>query len=252
MQETVQNRQLLRDRVILVTGTADSLGRAVAEACARHGATVVLSDLNQADIEPAYDACDGAGSSQPAILPLDLEEARTADFTAAADTLGTEFGRLDGLVHCAAYAPYLSRIDDYDAVEWERVLRINLTSPFLLTQACLPLLRAASDASIVFTADRVGRRGLAYWGAFAAAKFGIEGLMQTLSEELRDSSKVRVNSLDPGIVRTGLRTRLYPGEDPNRLAPADSVSSFYVRLLSPDGGFGTGQALFAGNQALRS
>jgi NAD(P)-dependent dehydrogenase (short-subunit alcohol dehydrogenase family) len=252
MQETVQNRQLLRDRVILVTGTADSLGRAVAEACARHGATVVLSDLNQADIEPAYDACDGAGSSQPAILPLDLEEARTADFTAAADTLGTEFGRLDGLVHCAAYAPYLSRIDDYDVVEWERVLRINLTSPFLLTQACLPLLRAASDASIVFTADRVGRRGLAYWGAFAAAKFGIEGLMQTLSEELRDSSKVRVNSLDPGIVRTGLRTRLYPGEDPNRLAPADSVSSFYVRLLSPDGGFGTGQALFAGNQALRS
>lgn len=252
MQETVQNRQLLRDRVILVTGTADSLGRAVAEACARHGATVVLSDLNQADIEPAYDACDGAGSSQPAILPLDLEEARIADFTAAADTLGTEFGRLDGLVHCAAYAPYLSRIDDYDAVEWERVLRINLTSPFLLTQACLPLLRAASDASIVFTADRVGRRGLAYWGAFAAAKFGIEGLMQTLSEELRDSSKVRVNSLDPGIVRTGLRTRLYPGEDPNRLAPADSVSSFYVRLLSPDGGFGTGQALFAGNQALRS
>jgi NAD(P)-dependent dehydrogenase (short-subunit alcohol dehydrogenase family) len=247
MQETVQNPQLLRDRVILVTGTADSLGRAVAEACARHGATVVLSDLNQADIEPAYDVCEGAGSAQPAILPLDLEEARTPEFIAAADTLGTEFGRLDGLVHCAGYAPYLSRIDDYDAVEWERVLRVNLTSPFLLTQACLPLLRAAADASVIFTADRVGRRGLAYWGAFAAAKFGIEGLMQTLAEELRGSSRVRVNSLDPGIIRTGLRARLYPGEDPNHLAPADSVTGLYVRLLNPDGEFGTGQALCAGD-----
>jgi NAD(P)-dependent dehydrogenase (short-subunit alcohol dehydrogenase family) len=245
MQQVPENPDLLRDRIILVTGTADTLGRAVAVACARHGATAVLSDLNQADIEPAYDACESAGAPQPAILPLDLEQAGAADFIAAADTLGNEFGRLDGLVHCAAFAPYLSRIDDYDPTEWERVLRINLTAPFLLTQACLPLLRAAPEASVIFTADRVGRRGLAYWGAFAAAKFGCEGLMQTLAEELRDSSAIRVNSLDPGIIQTGLRTRFYPGEDPKRLPAAETVTGAYVHLLGPDARGVSGQALSA-------
>jgi NAD(P)-dependent dehydrogenase (short-subunit alcohol dehydrogenase family) len=245
MKKAIQNPDLLRDRVILVTGTADTLGRAVAQACARHGATVILSDLNQADIEPAYDACEAAGGLQPAILPLDLERAKATDFIAAADTLGSEFGRLDGLVHCAAFAPYLSRIDDYDVAEWERVLRVNLTSPFLLTQACLPLLRAAPEASIVFTADRVGRRGLAYWGAFAAAKFAVEGLMQTLAEELRDSSAIRVNSLDPGIIQTGLRTRLDPGEDPKRLPAAEAVAGAYIHLLGPAGRGISGQALAA-------
>ena len=234
---------LLRDRVILVTGVADTIGRAVAMACARHGATVVLSDLTQSDLEPTYDALESEGCPRPAILPLDLEQTKEPGFIAAADTLGNEFGRLDGLVHCAAFAPYLSRIDDYDATEWERVLRINLTAPFLLTQACMPLLREARDASVIFTADRVGRQALAYWGAFAAAKFGLEGLMQTLAEELRNSSRIRVNSLDPGIVQSGLRTRLYPGEDPQRWPPAETVTTGYLYLLGPDARGVTGQAL---------
>ena len=236
---------VLRDHIILVTGVADTIGRAVATACARHGATVILSDLKQADLEPTYDALEAEGCPQPAILTLDLDQAKEPDFIAAADTLGGEFGRLDGLVHCAAYAPFLSRIDDYDPAEWERVLRINLTAPFLLTQACLPLLRAGVDASVVFTADRVGRRGLAYWGAFAAAKFGCEGLMQTLADELRDSSPIRVNSLDPGIVQSGLRTRLYPGEDPKRWPAAEATTASYLYLLGPDARGVSGQALSA-------
>jgi NAD(P)-dependent dehydrogenase (short-subunit alcohol dehydrogenase family) len=236
---------LLRDRIILVTGVADTIGRAVATACARHGATVILSDLKQADLEPTYDALEAEGCPQPAILTLDLDQAKEPAFIAAADTLGGEFGRLDGLVHCAAYAPFLSRIDDYDPAEWERVLRINLTAPFLLTQACLPLLRAGVEPSVVFTADRVGRRGLAYWGAFAAAKFGCEGLMQTLADELRDSSPIRVNSLDPGIVQSGLRARLYPGEDPKHWPPAEAVTASYLYLLGPDAHGISGQALSA-------
>jgi NAD(P)-dependent dehydrogenase (short-subunit alcohol dehydrogenase family) len=123
------------------------------------------------------------------------------------------------------------------------VLRINLTAPFLLTQACLPLLRVSNDASVVFTSDRVGRRGMAYWGAFCAAKFGVEGLMQTLAEETRHSCNIRVNSLDPGIVRTALRARLYPGEDPSGLPGPESVTGNYLYLLGPDAGGVTGQCL---------
>jgi NAD(P)-dependent dehydrogenase (short-subunit alcohol dehydrogenase family) len=236
---------LLAGRTILVTGAADGIGAAVATACAAHGAAVIISDKEQTHLEPLYDRIEAADYPQPAILPLDPGTADEKIFRAAAETIGGEFGHLDGLAHCSAFAPFLSRIDDYDASEWERVLRINLTSPFLLTQACLPLLRASEDASVVFTSDRVGRKGLAYWGAFAAAKFGIEGLMQTLAEETSDDQSLRVNSLDPGMVRTGLRARLYPGEDPRGLPAPETVASSYLYLLGPESRQTTGRALSA-------
>ncbi len=225
---------LLAGRVILVTGAAEGIGRAVAAVCARYDATLILSDREQRDLEPLYDELEAGGAPQPAILPLDLERVDDQDLQGAVDLIGRELGRLDGLVHCAAFAPFLSRIDDYDATAWERVLRINLTAPFLLTQACLPLLRAADDASVIFTFDRIGRRGTAYWGAYCAAQFGIGGLLQTLAEETRDSSNIRVNGIDPGIVRTRLRAQLYPGEDPTRLPGAETVTGGYLYLLGPD------------------
>ncbi len=233
---------ILANRVILVTGAADGLGAAVASACAAHGATVIISDKDEAQLEPLYDAIATQGGPEPALLPLDLEGGDEPVFAAVEATIAHEFGRLDGLAHCAAFAPFLSRIDDYDATEWDRVLRINLRAPFLLTQACLPLLRQAQDASIVFTSDRVGRQGLAYWGAFAVAKFGIEGLMQTLAEETRDQGQLRVNSLDPGIIRTGLRARLYPGENPMDLPPPESIANLYLYLLGPASRMVTGKA----------
>ena len=232
----------LQARVILVTGAAEGIGRAVALACAAEGATVILSAFREPDLEPVYDAIVASGHPEPAILPLDLEHATEADVIAAATLVGDTCGRLDGLVHCAAFAPYLSRIDDYDASEWERVIRINLTAPFLLTQACLPLLRAAEAASIVFTSDRVGRTGMAYWGAYAAAKFGIEGLMQVLADETCESGRLRVNSLDPGILRTALRASLYPGEDPGIHPAPETVVEHYIRLLVPGGEELTGRA----------
>jgi len=233
---------LLAGRVILVTGAAEGIGQAVAVACARHGATLILADKEQGGLEPVYDRIEAEGTPQPAILPLDPEHSDMAGVSVVTDLIGREFGRLDGLVHCAAYTPFLSRIDDYDATEWERVLRINLTVPFLLTQACLPLLRVADDASVIFTSDRTGRRGIAYWGAYGVAKFGIEGLMRTLAEETRDSYRIRVNSIDPGIVRTGLRARLYPGENPASLPDAETVTGDYLYLLGPDAAEITGQS----------
>lgn len=245
MEQGQPEADRLDGRVILVTGAAEGLGRAVALACAAAGATVVLSESSESDLADVYDRIEADGGPEPAILPLNLETATEEDVLAAADILGDAFGRLDGLVHCAAFAPFLSRIDDYDASEWERVIRINLTAPFLLTQACMPLLRAAEDASVIFTSDRVGRQGLAYWGAFAAAKFGIEGLMQVLAAETREGGKIRVNSIDPGILRTGLRVRLYPGENPEGNPSPETVTGAYLRLLGPRGRGTTGIAVNA-------
>lgn len=245
MNTGTQPSDLLDNRVILVTGAAEGLGRAVALACARHGATLVLLDYEDTDLEGIYDEIESCGAPQPASFPLDLEHGDENLFVGAADTLGNEFGRLDGIAHCAAFAPYLARIDDYDLKDWERVIRVNLTAPFLLTQSCLPLLRAAADPSVVFTADRVGRQGLAYWGAYSAAKFGIEGLMQTLAAETSADRRVRVNSLDPGILNTAMRRALYPAENPSRHPHPDSVTPSYLYLLGPASAPITGQSLTA-------
>ncbi|MBB1093065.1 SDR family oxidoreductase [Rhodopseudomonas palustris] len=235
----------LANRRILVTGAAEGIGRAVAIACARYGATVIVSDFDDTDLDGTYDLIEASGAPQPALLPLDLERGDAQLFLNTALALGNEFAALDGLVHCAAYTPYLGRIDDYDPSDWERVLRVNLTAAFLLTQACLPLLYASGEASVVFTSDRVGRHGLAYWGAYAAAKCGLEGLMQTLAAETADAGKVRVNSLEPGVVQTAMRRALYPAENPYHHPPPETVAASYLYLLSAESRGVTGQQLTA-------
>lgn len=245
LQDYQPQPNLLQDRVILITGASEGMGRALSLACASYGATVILSGFREKAIEEVYDAITAAGSPEPASLPLDLDKADEQLMLGIATTLGDEFGRLDGLVHAAQYIPFLSRVDDYDADQWNKVLRINLTGPFLLTQACLPLLRAAETASVIFQSDRVGRRPLAYWGAFAAAMSGIEALARTLAEETENSTRIRVNSIDPGPMRTAQRRELYPAENPNSLPPPETLTAPYLFLLGPDSVKTTGQAFEA-------
>jgi len=236
---------LLQGRVILITGAGSGIGRAAAHACAAHGASVVLFGPIGPQLERVYDAIEAAGHPQPALYVLDLDKASPTDYVGLANSLAQEFGRLDGLLHNAAVLPFLSRIDDYEPETWNQVLRINLTAPFLLTQACLPLLRTVPDASILFTSDGVGRRGKAYWGAYGVAKFGVEGLMQILADELEGTAPIRVNSIDPGAVRTDLRIQVYPGVDPAGWVLPEQIMADYLYLLGPDSRGVTGQAFNA-------
>jgi NAD(P)-dependent dehydrogenase (short-subunit alcohol dehydrogenase family) len=245
MQDYTPPVDLLRERVILITGAGSGIGRAVANSCAAHGATVVLLGPIERQLEAVYDEIENAGHTQPAMYVMDLEKAGEEDYTGLLGSLAQAFGRLDGLVHNAAVLPFLSRIDDYDLQAWEQVMRVNLTAPFLLTQACLPLLRQSADASVIFTSDTVGRQGKAYWGAYGVSKFGLEGLMQILADELRGNSPIRVNSVDPGPVRTDLRVKVYPGADPRQWATPDAIVNPYLYLLGSDGRAVTGQALDA-------
>jgi NAD(P)-dependent dehydrogenase (short-subunit alcohol dehydrogenase family) len=250
MQSYTPTDGLLQHRTILVTGAGDGVGRAASLAFAAYGATVVLLGRTLKKLEQTYDAIEKAGYPQPAIFPMNLESTHPQEYEGVADTIEREFGRLDGLLHSAAELILLSRIDDYDLATWNRLLQVNLTAPFLLTQACLPLLRLAPDASILFNSDRVGRRGKAYWGAYGVSKFGLEGLMQILAEETRDSSKIRVNSIVPGPVRTKLRAQAYPGENPESLPTPDSIMNLYLYLMGPDSIGVTGQAFDAQPESL--
>lgn len=236
---------LLRDRVILVTGAGDGIGRAAAEGFAAHGATVVLLGRTVAKLEEVYDAIDRAGHPQPAIYPMNLEGAAPKDHDDLADTLAREFGRLDGLLHNAAELGTLTPVEHYDPQLWYRVMQVNLHAPFLLTRACIPALRQSPDASVVFTSSQVGRRGRAYWGAYAVSNAALEGLMQVLADELEANTHIRVNSIDPGLVRTGLFAQAYPARDPASVPEPAVVLSSYLYLMGPDSRGTNGQSLSA-------
>lgn len=245
IQDYQPTNDLLHGRIILITGAGSGIGQAAAIACAAHGACVILLGPAGRALEMVYDTIEHAGFPTPAIYVLDLERAELSDYEGLTNSLAQEFGHLDGLLHNAAVLPFLSRIDDYDPKAWQQVIQTNLTAPFLLTQACLPLLRSAHDASILFTSDEAGRIGRAYWGAYAVAKFGIEGLMQVLADELSTSTAIRVNSIDPGPVRTAMRLSVYPGLNPIHWPLPEQIMTAYLYLLGPDSRGITGQSLNA-------
>jgi NAD(P)-dependent dehydrogenase (short-subunit alcohol dehydrogenase family) len=157
--------------------------------------------------------------------------------------LHQEYGRLDGLAHVAGVLGPRTPLDHYEAKDWTQVLAVNLTAPFLLTQALLPLLRLGRDPAVVFTSSGVGRKGRAFWGAYAVSKFGLEGLMQTWADECDSgSTPIRMNSLNPGPVRTAMRLAAYPGEDRDKLPAPGSVAPAFTWLLAPASRGSTGRA----------
>ncbi len=236
---------LLAERVILVTGAGDGIGKAVSLACAAHGATVILLGRTVHKLESVYDAIVSAGGPKPAIYPMDLEGAVPDDHRQLAERVEAELGRLDGLLHNAGMLGSLTPLEHYDPVEWLRVIQVNVNAPFLLTRACLALLKRAQDASLVFTSSGVGRRGRAYWGAYSASKFAVEGMMQVLADELDENARVRVNSINPGRTRTSMRAAAYPAENPDELLTPEEIVLPYLYLLGPDSHDVHGKALDA-------
>lgn len=235
----------LAGRVIAITGAGSGIGRAVARACAAHGAEVVLLGRTVAKLEKVYDEIVTAGGAAPIIAPLDLEKATAREYDALAAAIGERYGRLDGLLHNAGLLGDLSPIEHYDVPLWTRVLHVNVTAAFALTQVLLPLLRAAPDASIVFTSSGVGRRGRAYWGAYAVSKFAIEGLNQVLADELAGSTSVRVNAINPGRTRTAMRRAAYPAEPPEASPLPESITAAWLWLLGPASKGVSGQSVDA-------
>ncbi len=241
---------LLTDRIILVTGAGDGIGRAAAKSFAAHGATVILLGRTIRKLEAVYDEIEQAGYSQPAIYPMNLETASPNDYENLSDTLETEFGQLSGLLHNAGLLGTPTPLEHYDVKLWYQVMQVNLNAPFLLTQTCLGLMKRAHDASIVFTIADVGRKGRAYWGAYSVSKFAIEGMMQVLADELEANTTIRVNSINPGAVRTAMRTAAYPGKDPMTVPPPEAIMPLYLYLMGPDSREVNGQTLSVNSNKL--
>jgi len=231
----------MKDRVILVTGAGDGIGRAVAKALAAHGATVVLLGKTIKKLEKVYDEILAAGGIKPAIYPMDLMGARYKDHEDLVGALDKEYGRLDGLLNNAGILGERAPIEHHEVHLWQQVLQVNLTAPFMLSKACLELLYKSPDASVVFTASGVGRKAKAYWGAYAVSKYGVEALALMLADETEFRKTLRVNTLNPGPTGTEMRRQAYPAEDRDKLLAPDDVAPAFLYLLGPDSKGVTGQ-----------
>jgi len=223
---------LLKDRIILVTGAAGGIGSIASLSYAKHGATVILLDKNVEAAENIYDQIEDAGYPVPAIYPMDFEGAKEDDYMQLAEVIEKEFGRLDGLLHNAARRDPFTPLWKIDLEDWFEIMQVNLNAPYMLTRACLDLLNAADSASVVFTTDHQSREHHAYWGAYGVSKHALDGLMLTFADELENQSPIRVNAIDPGAVRTGMRVRSFPALEPQTMTPPESIMDIYLYLMS--------------------
>jgi NAD(P)-dependent dehydrogenase (short-subunit alcohol dehydrogenase family) len=232
---------LLKDRVILVTGAGRGIGAAAAKTYAAHGATVLLLGRTESNLSALYDEIEAAGHPQPVVIPFDLETALPHQYDELAAMIEAEFGRLDGVLHNASIIGPRTPIEQLTGEQFMQVMHVNVNATFMLTTALLPLLKLSGDASIAFTSSSVGRKGRAYWGAYGVSKFATEGLMQTLADEIDGLGSLRANSINPGATRTDMRAQAYPAEDPT----PEEIMPLYLYLMGPDSKGINGQALDA-------
>jgi len=234
--------EALAGKIILITGAGAGIGKTAAKTFAASGATVILCGRTMAKLEHVYDEIEAAGHPQPAIYPMNFESAVEKDYDDMCNALDDTFGRLDGILFNAADLGERTPLSNYSVDAWLRCMQVNVNSPFMMTQALLPLLARAENASILFTSSSVAFKGRAFWGAYAASKAAIENFMQTLHDELEGATSIRTNSINPGATRTAMRASAYPAENPETVKTPEELMPSYVYLLGDDSLGISGQA----------
>ncbi|BBP01064.1 YciK family oxidoreductase [Sulfuriferula nivalis] len=235
MKNYIAPKTLLQDRVILVTGAGRGVGREAALSYAAHGATVILHGRNVAQLEAVYDEIEAAGYPQAAIIPLDFEKADAQAFEGLAGSIGLQLKRLDGILHnaTAALSPFPLELHNFD--QWMTLLRVNVAAPAALTKACLPLLKASPNASVIMTGESHGHTPSAFWGAYAVSKAALEPMVQIWAQELENlHPNVRINALIPGPVNSPIRRKTHPGEDQMSIAQPADLMPAYLYLMGDD------------------
>ena len=228
----MSSNQNLQDKIILITGAGDGMGKAAAIEYASQGASVILLGRDIKNLEKTHEIIISKNAPSSMISLMDLSKADGNDYQELADNLINRYGRLDGLLLNAAILGDRSPISQYDVSTWVNTIHINLTSQFILTKSLLPSLEKSKSASVIFTSSGVGKIGKAFWGAYSVSKFGVEGLCQILSDEYQNDKTIRFNCINPGAIQTKMRKLAYPLEDPKKLLTPEDILDKYVWLMS--------------------
>jgi NAD(P)-dependent dehydrogenase (short-subunit alcohol dehydrogenase family) len=220
--------KLLAGRIALITGASRGIGAAVARRYAAEGARVILIARTVGGLEEVDDAVKTAGGSAT-LLSLDLADGPLID--QIGPSILQRFGRLDIFVGNAASLGPLSPMGHIVAKDWDRIIAVNLTANWRLVRTLDPLLRLSDSGRAIFVTCAVTTAVSPYWGAYAASKVGLETLARTYAGEVTKTA-LRVNLLDPGIVRSKLRAAAFPLEDPAKLRTPDEITDSFVELAA--------------------
>lgn len=218
-----------QDQIILITGAGDGIGKALALACSKSGATVVLIGEETKKLEAVYDAIEAQGGPQPAIYPMNFAGTNANDFQVLATTIEEQLGGIDAVVSNAGWIGGFRPFQQIQVDEYMKIMNINLHTPFWLAHSCIPLLKKSSNGALLFSSHHTNR---AYYGAFGVAKNGVDGLIDILAHEFSGENGIRVNGIDSGPINTQMRRTHFPGEDWDKLPEPESILPAYLHLLS--------------------
>ena len=223
--------QKLKNKTILITGAAGGLGSALSFLCAAAACNTVLLDVDRKGLESTYDFITENGLAEPVLYPIDLASATPEHFEELANALDTEFGGLDGLIHCAARFEGLRPLDQVSPSEWLHQMQVNINACWLLSVSCLPLLRKSSAGRLYFLLEDMDRMAGAFWGAYGVSKHALKALTSQFAAECT-SSGIQVLGLNPGPMRTPLRASAYHGENPGLQPEPAAAATQIMELLS--------------------
>ncbi|MDC9596235.1 YciK family oxidoreductase [Xenorhabdus anantnagensis] len=227
------NNDLLQQKIILVTGAGDGIGREAALTYARHGAQVILLGRTTAKLEAVKQQIENIGGLPADIYTMDLLTVTAEECQTFANDLAQRYSHLDGVLHNAGLLGAVAPIVEQPVQLWHEVMQVNVNATFMLTQALIPLLLKSTSGSLVFTSSSVGREGRSGWGAYAVSKFATEGLMQVLAQEYQNTP-LRINCINPGGTRTGMRANAFPDENAAKLKTPADIMPVYLYVMGDD------------------
>ena len=225
---------LLKNKNILITGATDGIGAQISKLYSSHGANIILLGRNEKKLNKIYDDIIENADTKPLILEFDLNKISENTSKEIANAISNEYGALHGLIHNAAEIGKLTSLDNYSISDWDKIMRVNLTAPFLLTKSLLPNLLEANNARVILTSSSVAHKGRAFWGAYNISKAALKTMQEILTDEFEGSSSIKFFSFDPGATRTKMRNSAYPAENQNLLKPVESLNNYYLWFFSKD------------------
>ncbi|PWI34983.1 YciK family oxidoreductase [Vibrio albus] len=236
--------QALKDKVILVTGAGDGIGKQAAITFAEYGAKLVLLSRTKSKLEQVAEIIEKNGYPKPMLCTLDMLEATRRDYHNVTRKIEEEYNGLDGLLHSAGQLGGIVPFEEIAENVFDELIQVNVKAQLMLTQSLLPLLHTSNNGRIIFTSSTVGHIGRALWGGYAISKFATEGMMQVLADELKET-RIRVNAINPGATRTNMRAKAKPEEDPNTIKTPLDIMPLYLYLMSEESEDVNGQCIDA-------
>ncbi|MAR94872.1 MAG: polyketide synthase [Gammaproteobacteria bacterium] len=227
----------LKNRNILVTGASRGIGKTLSITLSKYGANIIMLGKNEKLLDQIYDEIKDTYNTNPLIIASDLNNLDENKAQEVANVIIEEYGYLDALINNASILNKMSLIEDYDLKAWEKVLKINLTSAFLLSKYSIPIMKNSSIPRIIFTSSSVAKKGKAYWGAYSASKAGAKVLSEIISDELESISKFKIFNFNPKATQTDMRSLAYPAEDPTMIKKPEELIKYYLWMLSSESSY---------------